>query len=788
MDNKKFSVHARSIVLIAVLGVVVAISLGVILSRFTGEAMREQVQERMMDVASSAAALLDGDSLETLTAADQNTPEYAEAMSTLEAFQDSVALSYIYCVRELPDGTFEFTVDPTKDDPAAFGEQARTTNALKEAAAGHAAVDFVAYEDRWGRFYSAYCPVFTSRGTVAGVVAVDYAASWFDERVAEMNRIIVVNTASMLIVAVLAICMARWLTQAESSHTRSLVQANRYDALTGLAKMSYFFEVAKGVCKRVAKDGDEPAILYIDLAGMKYFNQTYGFSGGDKLLKAIADLLAAYFGSTFCGRLGQDHFAVVTGMRNLDALLDALIIDAVHVNNSKSLPLRIGVYPTSMEDVEISVACDRAKIASFEGAIPYRSTYSIFDRAMLARDEKRRYIIDNIDRAIENGWIHVYYQPIVRAENGCVCDEESLARWVDPTHGFLSPADFIPALEDAKLIYKLDLNVLEQTLRKMRHLSDVGLYVVPSSINLSRSDFEVCDIVEEVRRRVDESGFGRDMVNIEITESAMGRDFAFMKQQVERFHDLGFRVWMDDFGSEYSSLDYLQNLTFDLIKLDMRFMRQFNENEKSRVILTELVKMAIGLGVETICEGVEEFEQVEFLREVGCNKLQGFYFTKPLPLEDVLERYESGTAIGFENPAESEYYSALGRVNLYDPASIVRDQAEGLHQYFNTLPMAILETTETEFAVIRCNSSYRSFLANCIGEVPVGTRLPYVWDDRIEAQSFLGAVRECGLQGGLRVIDGTMPQGLTTHAFARCIAINPVTGTAAVAVAILSVG
>ncbi|MER2139980.1 MAG: EAL domain-containing protein, partial [Succiniclasticum sp.] len=172
-----------------------------------------------------------------------------------------------------------------------------------------------------------------------------------------------------------------------------------------------------------------------------------------------------------------------------------------------------------------------------------------------------------------------------------------------------------------------------------------GLYVVPQSLNLSRIDFEACDIVEEVRRRVDEAGVERSKLTIEITESAVGRDFDFMKTQVQRFQELGFQVWMDDFGSGYSALDVLQDIHFDLIKFDMRFMHRFGEGNESRIIMTELVKMALGLGVETVTEGVETKEQVEFLREVGCTKLQGYYFCKPIPMEQIVERYRKGTQI-----------------------------------------------------------------------------------------------------------------------------------------------
>ena len=278
----------------------------------------------------------------------------------------------------------------------------------------------------------------------------------------------------------------------------------------------------------------------------------------------------------------------------------------------------------------------------------YVSGFSTFNSLMLRQVETGRYIINHLDQALEERWVRVYYQPIVRSSSGRVCDEEALSRWIDPVKGFLSPADFIPVLENARLIYKLDLYVLDAILEKMHAQAEAGLSIVPHSLNLSRVDFDACDIVEEIRRRVDAAGVPRDRLTIEVTESMVGQDFEFMKRQIERLQGLGFRVWMDDFGSGYSTLGVLQDVHFDLLKFDMRFLQSFGEGAESRIILTELVQMARGLGMETVCEGVETPEEVAFLREIGCTKQQGFYYSKPLPFEEIAERYRQGRGIGFE--------------------------------------------------------------------------------------------------------------------------------------------
>lgn len=396
----------------------------------------------------------------------------------------------------------------------------------------------------------------------------------------------------------------------------------------------------------------------------------------------------------------------------------------------------------------------------------------------------RRYIKENIDRAIAENWIKAYYQPIVRAVNTKVCDEEALARWIDPEKGFLSPADFIPYLEETGLIYKLDLYVLEQTLKKMKDMRERGLDVVSHSINLSRSDFDACDIVEEIRKRVDDSGFERDMISIEITESIIGGEFEFMKEQIDRFRNLGFPVWMDDFGSGYSSLNVLQSISFDLIKFDMSFMRRLDDGESGKVILTELMKMATNLGVDTVCEGVETESQVRFLQEIGCSKLQGFYFNKPHSYEEVLEIIRSGKLIGFEDPQTSDYFESIGRVNLYDLGMVASDEANSLRHAYNTIPMGVIEFKGDNARFVRSNKSYREFIKRFFG-IDIASSKPEYRE--CNAAFIRNAQKNCCEQGMKALYDEKMPDGSIVHSFARRIDINPVDGSIAVAVAVLSI-
>ncbi len=405
------------------------------------------------------------------------------------------------------------------------------------------------------------------------------------------------------------------------------------DDLTGLANTRRFFKVGEDDRRALSDEGKSPVLLYFDLIGMKNFNRQYGYEEGNRLLCDVAEIIKAHFGEQNVSRIGQDHFAAITAQEGLEAELETIFSECRTVDNDKSLPVHVGIYPYSVGDVSVNIACDRAKYICDRYKDSYISGYYYFDAGMAKEVEDVRYIINHLDQALSYGWIKVYYQPIIETATGEKTDEEALSRWIDPNKGFLSPDEFIPYLENAGIIYKLDLYVLDQVLDKIKYLKEKGEKIASPSVNLSRTDFDACDMVEEIRKRVDAAGVERNMISIEITESIIGSDFEFMKKQVERFQDLGFEVWMDDFGSGYSSLDVLQDIHFDLIKLDMRFMHRFGEGEEGKIIVGELLSMANRLGVKTICEGVETEEQVKFLRENGCTKIQGYYYGKPAPFE-----------------------------------------------------------------------------------------------------------------------------------------------------------
>ena len=397
----------------------------------------------------------------------------------------------------------------------------------------------------------------------------------------------------------------------------------------------------------------------------------------------------------------------------------------------------------------------------------------------------KNYFIDNLDRALEEGWIKAYYQPLVHAASGRISDEETFTRWEDPKEGTFTAAEFIPILDEAKLTYKLDLYMVERVLKKMKAQAEHGLFVVPDSINLSGVDFEYCDMVTEITKLIDSYGASRDKLAIELSEKTVASNIDLMKKQVERFRSEGIKVWMDNYGSGFSTMGILMKVHFDLLKIDREFVKEIDVSDTGKIIITELIKTAIALGMDTVAQGVETRSQLLFLREIGCIKHQGYYYIEPVSLADVIERHNKGIQIGFINPAEADYYRKLGRLNLYD-ISLSKGDEKHLNRYFDTIPMVVFELSDTTATFVRCNKSYRDF---------VDAYFPDSKDKRvIEFDSVkpgvgyysFHAVRQCAQKGKEMIIDDRTPDGHTLQMLLRKVAENPVTNVVAVEIAVMS--
>jgi diguanylate cyclase (GGDEF)-like protein len=402
------------------------------------------------------------------------------------------------------------------------------------------------------------------------------------------------------------------------------------------------------------------------------------------------------------------------------------------------------------------------------------------------RKSINEYLVKNFDRAINEGWIETYYQPVVRTSNGRVCEEEALARWDDPEMGVLSASEFVPALEEAGIVEKLDLYVLNQVIDKMRQHKEKKLHIVTTSINFSQVDFQSGDIVERIDKIVSDAGMEKDTIAVEVSESYVSVDGESTLLQLHNLQELGYKIELDDYGCGDISLLLSPEVHFDNVKVNIFLTRQALEYRNARIVLSELVKMAGKIGIETTVKGVETKEQVEFLKEIGCAKLQGFFYSKPNSVTQVFERYRTGKQIGFENPEESGYYSAVDKISLHD-ISFLREKSGLVTDLYDSLPMAILETDEEGLYVMRTNRACVEFIE---AEHPELDGKNYISFDVIgdfPGTYTLTSIKKSSKTDELIIIDDRTTTGKTVHTLLQRIAENPVTGKCAVLFAIISV-
>lgn len=480
-----------------------------------------------------------------------------------------------------------------------------------------------------------------------------------------------------------------------------------FDELTDLPTMVYFRRYEGRYIEAARRDGHDCYLVYFNLENFSAYNERYGFEEGDKLLSLAAVAIQSAFPGFLLSRFSEDHFFLVCQSRHITSSINE-VRDQLHMlGKHANVELKAGIYAFGEESVEIGVACDRAKIACESIAHRYDRTYRWYDDALKWRIERGQYIESHIDSAIENGWIKVYFQPIVRSITGEVCEFEALARWDDPRYGMLSPAIFIEVLEEARLIHKLDAHIVRLVCREWTSSEVLGGARIPVSINLSRLDFELCDVFEMVDGAAREYGIPRQMLHVEVTESALNDSTNLLSREIAHFRSVGYQVWLDDFGSGYSSLNTLKDYVFDVVKIDMVFLREFQTKPKSRVIISSIVNMAKQLSMQTLIEGVETAEQFEFLRDIGCEFIQGYLIGRPLPIDQTESRVQA-QELELSEAMASGYYDRMGAVNLLSaaPFSFPWEVDETSVAKIETLPLALVERRDGAVSFRMANDAF----------------------------------------------------------------------------------
>ena len=408
-----------------------------------------------------------------------------------------------------------------------------------------------------------------------------------------------------------------------------------YDELTGIYnKQAFYAKTKEMLLDNPDKNFD---LLRINIERFKVLNDLFGESTGDKLLRYIGKFLKE-INLPLCvsGRLYADNFVVCyeAGKGDSRRMINTLqmVADSFAINNRTILSF--GLYRIDDKTLPVSVMCDRANMALWKAKGNFKNPYCEYDEKMRQQVLKEQKIINAMEMAIQNKEFTLYLQPKYNIEKGTIIGAEALVRWISLENGFISPGDFIPVFENNGFVYEVDKFIWEESCRYLRKWLDEGREVHPISVNVSRIDLYDPKLVQHLVDLREKYQLPSQYLELEITESAYTEDPEQIITITRQLREAGFVILMDDFGTGYSSLNMLKDIQIDVLKLDMGFLKSSDYSAKGGNILTAILKMAESLKMQTIAEGVETKEQVEFLKSIGCKYVQGFYYSKPLPVED----------------------------------------------------------------------------------------------------------------------------------------------------------
>ena len=461
-------------------------------------------------------------------------------------------------------------------------------------------------------------------------------------------------------------------TDVEDSTDSYKAHISKYDELTGLPKREAFTEEVMNIIKdnREGVVAGDYALVYFDIIRFKAINDMFGLMAGDALLKHMADVIvrAGKEGDAVC-RLEADRFAFFTNHsgQELEQLVERLIDEITQYDLTFKITCNVGIYVTNERALSVDSMIDRAVLAlsSIKGS--YTSKYNFFTESLRNEMLSEQEISGIMATALEEKQFVLHYQPQFNHSTGKLIGVEALVRWNHPERGMVSPGIFIPLFEKNGFITKLDFYVFEQVCIFVRKCMDEGLPLVPVSSNFSRYDIFQPDFVQNleiIRKKYD---VPIDLVRIEITESAVFGDSERANEVVKQLRQCGYIVEMDDFGSGYSSLNVLKDIELDLIKLDMMFLVEKSDSNRGGMILSSIVRMAKWLGLPVIAEGVETLEQADFLKSIGCEYIQGYFYSRPLPENQYVEMLNE-SALGDKN-AQVKVIDDMNVYDFWDPKS-----------------------------------------------------------------------------------------------------------------------
>jgi diguanylate cyclase (GGDEF)-like protein/PAS domain S-box-containing protein len=434
--------------------------------------------------------------------------------------------------------------------------------------------------------------------------------------------------------------ITRDTTQRKHNEEQIRYLAN-FDSLTGLPNRTQLNLQIKNLLSLAKRSNKEITVMFLDLDRFKEINDTLGHSVGDTLLIQSSQRMQSLLREEdTVARLGGDEFIIllpniqINGARKVAQKLLNVFSTPFQINHHElniSASIGIAVYPN--DGIDFETLYKNADTAMYRAKQEGRNGYSFFTNEMQEHSARNLQLSNALRHALEKNQFQLHYQPQISAKDGEIIGAEALLRWYHPEYGSISPAEFIPILEENGLILPVGEWVLRTAISQAKRWMDQGNKPIIIAVNLSAVQFRHLSLLNTVSIILEEIGLPPQCLELELTESIAMHDPQKAINIMNDLHDLGVHMSIDDFGTGYSSLSYLKKFNIYKLKIDQSFIRDINIDKEDKAIVSAIISMAQRLGLQTIAEGVETIEQLEYLQEEGCDEIQGYFYSKPLPAE-----------------------------------------------------------------------------------------------------------------------------------------------------------
>jgi diguanylate cyclase (GGDEF)-like protein/PAS domain S-box-containing protein len=417
-----------------------------------------------------------------------------------------------------------------------------------------------------------------------------------------------------------------------------------HDDLTGLPNRALLLDRLEQSIKIAKRKEEKLAVLFIDLDDFKSINDALGHDKGDFYLRELSiNMQSRIRESDVLARLGGDEFVVIlNGINNQQDIITiiengmTIVDDAIKIDEEIIYPrmsVGVAIYPTDGKDCQALLK--NADAAMYKAKANGRHTYSFYDKTMTQKAYERMNMEKSLRNAMINDELLVYFQPQINANKKKVIGMEALVRWQNPTKGFLNPVDFLPIAEEIGMMKELNRHVMDKAIEQFSKWKKDGLDIGTLSLNMATKQLECPDCFKNLKAILDKHKFKANWLELEVTEGELINKPEMAVTFLQQIRDLGVKISIDDFGTGYSSMAYLKNLPINKLKIDKSFIDNLVDNKKDRAITKTIIELAHNLNLEVIAEGVEQKEQKDMLLKNGCANIQGYYYSKPIPADEM---------------------------------------------------------------------------------------------------------------------------------------------------------